>query len=86
VVRFTPALLFKLLRALNECTEWGQVRQHWRSAFVLWRLLCLPCSPALSTLILQHAPQHPRQPAMPCLLAHVPLPTVRCGRQRRGLC
>lgn len=26
VVRFTPALLFKLLRALNECTEWGQVR------------------------------------------------------------
>jgi non-SMC mitotic condensation complex subunit 1 len=27
VVRFTPALLFKLLRALNECTEWGQVRE-----------------------------------------------------------
>lgn len=26
VVQFTSALLFKLLRALNECTEWGQVR------------------------------------------------------------
>lgn len=25
VVQFTPQLLFKLLRALNECTEWGQV-------------------------------------------------------------
>ena len=25
VVKYTPQLLFKLLRALNECTEWGQV-------------------------------------------------------------
>ncbi len=25
VVQYTPQLLFKLLRALNECTEWGQV-------------------------------------------------------------
>jgi AP-1 complex subunit beta-1 len=24
-LKFTSVLLFKLLRALNECTEWGQV-------------------------------------------------------------
>lgn len=28
VLDFTPTLLFKLLRALNECTEWGQVGNH----------------------------------------------------------
>lgn len=26
VMVLSPALLLKLLRALNECTEWGQVR------------------------------------------------------------
>ena len=28
VFQITSNSLFKLLRALNECTEWGQVRQH----------------------------------------------------------
>lgn len=28
VFRIDSNSLFKLLRALNECTEWGQVRRH----------------------------------------------------------
>lgn len=48
VVRFTPALLFKLLRALNECTEWGQVRAflscpcRWSSCntCISWSMSC----------------------------------------------
>ena len=28
VLQITPHTLFKLLAALNECTEWGQVRCH----------------------------------------------------------
>lgn len=31
VLQITPHTLFKLLAALNECTEWGQVRSSARS-------------------------------------------------------
>lgn len=34
VVQYTPQLLFKLLRALNECTEWGQVSQALKTSLL----------------------------------------------------
>lgn len=37
VLQITPHTLFKLLAALNECTEWGQVRGFMSRGHMTWQ-------------------------------------------------
>jgi len=44
VFQITSQSLFKLLRALNECTEWGQVRTHYLCTHLLELILHQCCA------------------------------------------
>jgi hypothetical protein len=80
VLQITPHTLFKLLAALNECTEWGQVGVVARflgvqsAHSVLWQLLCEVWAIRCTVASMQnrhivnqftHIVQHPHAPQGP---------------------